>query len=424
MRLCIFIICVVNNTIGKGDVCGAVGVGSSTDGWNDSMCCRKLADLRHALKTHYGCTEGVDGSGGRRKGRTSRVSMDTAIHTPLPERASRRRSSRSSDAGSDKVDSSKFTTAINNKKRARRAHLWIRVCGALMSLVLSAGVVTVMPYCQEHRCGDTVKAFAVQAMEKVSRGDLREKGVWVLDMAKMQVLRAKDGVMKEVDKLQSFLEEKKATQQSREKRSVDMLNKAVLKAVLGLDEKSPDWGSVVSSLNEVWSLRKISENKGNVVVFGCTDAASCRATEDELAAVAPPSVVMKLDVTGQVDTTERGEVQRRIAAFLKETPRGVVVIPRIETWSTGLISVLNNAIGEVGSLMQDGEQVSTHDATYMLTVQVPKDIVQDVDSSTNYSLAVKTWLQRILVGSSNDDDVSRSIAGAFRRRIDVVAPSL
>ncbi|WPT16445.1 hypothetical protein PSENEW3_00004452 [Picochlorum sp. SENEW3] len=396
----------------------------------------KLVDLREALKAHYGSTESVPSRGeepssGRRKTTAaSAVSMDTAIHTPLPERASRRRSS-TSEAGSYKVDSTKTK---KKKKAARRTHLWIRVCGAMMSLVLSAGIVTVMPYCQEHRCGDAVKAFVVDQVhgvgtfvEHVSSGQVidavRQKSAWVLDMAKVQVSRAKDGVMKKVDNLQSFLEEKKATQQTGKERSVEVLNRAVLNAVLGLDEKSPDWGSIVSSLDDVWSFRKISRNKANVAMFVCTDATSCRTTEDELAAVAPPSMVMKLDVTGQVDTMERGEVQHRLATFLKESPRGVVVVPRIDQWSTLLISVLNNAMGEGGSLMQDGEQVPTHDATYMLTVQIPKNIVQGADSAAKLSTDVKTHLQSTLVGRLAQDDVSHSIANAFRRRVDVVAPS-
>eukprot|EP00889_Picochlorum_renovo_P001158 jgi/Picre1/28188/NNA_003594.t1 len=89
------------------------------------------------------------------------------------------------------------------------------------------------------------------------------------------VSRAKDGVMKKVDDLQSFLEEKKATQQTGKERSVEVLNRAVLNAVLGLDEKSPDWGSIVSSLDDIWSFRKVSRNnKANVAMFVCTDATS------------------------------------------------------------------------------------------------------------------------------------------------------
>lgn len=395
-----------------------------------------MVDLREALKAHYGSTERLpredEPSSGRRKtAAASGVSMDTAINTPLPERGSRRRSS-TSDAGSYKVDSTKMKK--QKKKAARRTHLWIRVCGALMSLVLSAGIVTVMPYCQEHRCGDAVKAFLVDQahdvaafVEKASSAHVvdavRQKSAWVLDMAKTQVSRAKDGVMKKIDELQSFVEEKKATQQTGKGHGAEVLNRAVLKAVLGVDEKSPDWGSIVSSLDDVWSFRKISDNKANVAMFVCTDATSCRTTEDELAAVAPPSMVMKLDVTGQVDTTERGEVQHRLATFLKENPRGVVVVPRIDQWSTLLISVLNNAMGEGGSLMQDGEQVATHDATYMLTVQIPNNIVQSANSAAKLSTDVKTHLQSTLVGSHAHDDVSHSIAKAFRRRVDVVAPS-
>ena len=188
------------------------------------------------------------------------------------------------------------------------------------------------------------------------------------------------------------------------------------RAVLGmLVTYNADLGSVVSHLEDVWSGRHVSsDDKSNAVVFACLDSRDCAEVEADISAVADATSVLKVLVD---EGTSRGEVQAQIATFLSETPNGVVVVPRVERWSPALLSVLNNCMGEGGSLMQDGVAVPTNSATWLLTARA--DVTPDMTSnSVTLSLAVK---RALMDGHDEADETAQAVLMAFRRRLDVVA---
>ncbi len=187
-------------------------------------------------------------------------------------------------------------------------------------------------------------------------------------------------------------------------------------AVLGtLVTYNADLGSVVAHLEDVWSGRHVSsDDKSNVVVFTCLDSRDCAEVEGDISAVADANLVLKVLVD---EGTSRGEVQAQIATFLSETPNGVVVVPRVERWSPALLSVLNNCMGEGGSLMQNGVAVPTTSATWLLTARV--DVTPEMTgNSVTLSLAVK---QALMDGHDETDEMVQAVLMAFRRRLDVVA---
>jgi hypothetical protein len=190
------------------------------------------------------------------------------------------------------------------------------------------------------------------------------------------------------------------------------LNKAVLEALMiynsGLE-------SVVAHLEDIWSGRHVSsEDKANVVLFACLTSEDCAELESDVSAVADAQSVLKLLVD---DTTTRGEVQAQIASFLRETPAGVIVVPRVERWPPPLLSVLNNGMGEAGALIQDGDTIPTTSATWLLTARVDLDS-EATKSSVDLSLRVK---KALLEDKEEGDEMVQAVMMAFRRRLDVVA---
>jgi len=229
----------------------------------------------------------------------------------------------------------------------------------------------------------------------------------MIDMVGM--IDIKNLIIKGVDDAHASLLDKV---DGRTKVPFEPLNKAVLETFTAYNA---GMNSVVSHLEDVWSGRHVSsEDKANAVVFACLGSDDCAEAEADISAVASPASVLKVLVD---ESTTRGDVQKQIAGFLKERPNGVVVVPRVERWSPVLLSVLNNCLGESGSLIQDGITVPTSLATWLLTARVPvsKEMTQ---SSVKLSLGVKGAL---LEGWDATDEMVSAVLTAFRRRLDVVA---
>ena len=367
--------------------------------------------------------------------------MDIAMKTPLPERRSHGATA-SSRSGKGRGAAAAVTP--KTKKKATTSAQSTSVLGrclrfvfrtSLMMLVVGVGLGA---YCRGMSpwsphppvCGALEQAYvSFTGLHVHSVVVDRVASVWnvyIKSNPYMQQLEAKTiGFLKRVliqgvDDVLAIAEQRKQSGSG-----THALNPAVLESFIGKMRDDEAWRSVVSSLEDVWSMKsKISENKGNVVLFACTSKEGCAGTLDDLSAVAPPSSVLKLEIApSQSAVIEKGEIQERIATFLREHPRGVVIIPHVERWPYHLVSVLNNALGEGGSLMMDGESVKTHDATYLMTIEVPASVVESQHSAPALTLSVKSHLQKKLIGTDGDDDIVHAVSNAFRRRIDVVAYS-
>jgi len=199
------------------------------------------------------------------------------------------------------------------------------------------------------------------------------------------------------------------------------LNIAVLKSVARTNHGA-GWEELDLSLTDAWAGGKIAAdtNKANVILFVCSSSSNCEHTVSEVSAAAPVASTMVLN---QAELTSgKGYLQSRLARFFKDQPHGVVVVPDVEKISLDILPVLNNVMGEYGSVMLNGEEISAADATFLLTWQGPPAILAE-DSDTSFNLAAKrdlTLLMREDVGG--DDEAGQAVVDAFRRRIDLVAP--
>ena len=203
------------------------------------------------------------------------------------------------------------------------------------------------------------------------------------------------------------------------------LNKAVLNAVV-----RKNWEELNIVLQEVWNGGKAAseQSKANVVLFVCGSPAACSHAAQQLSAAGPPQATLTLspaELSSLVtnDSQAKGSLQSMLAAFLKRQPHGVVLIPGVDKIPISVLPVLNNVMGEYGSLIVDGESVSSTDATFLMTWLGPGAVVAE-DSEPAFSLAAKKDLTLLLrgEGEGGDDEVVMAVTDAFRRRIDVVAP--
>lgn len=410
--------------------------------------CRKAVELRERLKKHVGVSGRVSSAVPEGNTSSKEALKAAAMNTPLPK------------AKGKTVRNEKVTPVGPRRGQGRgRFGMLSSVVGwACVVIGVSLGLMFgVHVVCRRQvitwqgRLGEFQKVtceLSHAGVEGVRGGALRVLEHDVLAQMKDSITSApllgsmkhalihfknetvplmRDILIKGVDDVQTMLMErrKKASE-----KALQRLNPAVLDTLIGMGRDDTDsvWASTMSFLEDIWARRKIaSPNKANVVMFACTSMDACRLTEDELAAVAPPSSVLKLHILHSVESSvEKGEIQSRLASFLTEHPTGVVLIPHIERWSPLLISVLNNAIGEGGSLIENGEPVATTEATYLITVEVPKSLVENQDTPPHLTSAVKQYLMKKIVGDdiTTADEMVQAISNSFRRRIDVVAASV
>ncbi|KAL4527200.1 hypothetical protein Ndes2526B_g09091 [Nannochloris sp. 'desiccata'] len=199
------------------------------------------------------------------------------------------------------------------------------------------------------------------------------------------------------------------------------LNTAVLKSIVRTNQGA-GWEELDLSLTDAWAGGKIAAdtNKANVILFVCSSSSNCEETVSELSVAAPVASTLVLN---QVELTSgKGHLQSRLAKFFKDQPNGVVVVPDVEQISLDILPVLNNVMGEYGSVMRDGEEISAADATFLLTWQAPPAILAE-DSDTSFNLAAKKDLTLLMREDlDGDDEAGQAVVDAFRRRIDLVAP--
>eukprot|EP00890_Picochlorum_soloecismus_P006394 jgi/Picsp_1/6756/NSC_04097-R1_hypothetical protein CHLNCDRAFT_139869 [Chlorella variabilis] len=429
----------------------------------------KQAELVERLKEYY--SKNVDqqersdvgtdaGREDRRKSLDSArtISMHTAVTTPLPPHPKHKRSSLE---GQSSTSGSRKKKAVPDRIKAggsRAGVSWGRVA---LLLVASGIALALVPYCREHRCADKAleKAKSVNwsqltkgsewiqgsewlmgQWEKVSNmeiwGTVKEasikacdgalaKGRYIYHVTKVHAGigadKIKDLLADGIERMEHMLEKKKdlGGQGIVINKKLTQLNSAVLGSIAGKLEGS-SWDSVKSSIEDIWALEKIAETKANTAVFVCESKDACNQLADELAGAADPEFVLKLELAGHKDAIEKGEIQSQLVGFLEKNPRGVVLLPHVNHIPLHLLTVLNNAMGEAGSLLQNGKSVSTEDATFLMTMEVSPGILK-AENAVELSLEAKKFLQKEIVGSMADE-ASQGIASALRRRIDVVVP--
>lgn len=178
--------------------------------------------------------------------------------------------------------------------------------------------------------------------------------------------------------------------------------------------------------------------------FGACQLAKCVLTVDcdaaAAGAAAGPDVELAPAAAGQ---EARGALQKTLVSFLARCPRGLVILRGAESLTPPLISTLIPALSEGGRYMRDGKQVRADLATYVITAALEGAGARaaagaGVSERTFARLAKDALAHRYIYGrggagssgSGSGEGVALSAtsedadgaAGAFRRRIDFVAP--
>jgi hypothetical protein len=130
-----------------------------------------------------------------------------------------------------------------------------------------------------------------------------------------------------------------------------------------------------------------------------------------------------------METSERearGQLQSFIATFLQRCPRGVAVFAGVDAFTPELLGAVIPALSEGGRYMKDGREVRADLATYVMTAALarePEELAEWMESERQFARSAKDALSKLMYSRqkdhARDDDGS---VGAFRRRIDFVAP--
>jgi hypothetical protein len=295
------------------------------------------------------------------------------------------------------------------------------VFGALTAALLAFAFAVLLPYCQQHQCvyeaqqalhsatdwslaktGDVAAsvnhfggdAFAL-AQRRATEAIIASHNTW---------RRTQEGARASTyaawEKYQAFLRrvwvgdsESGDGAESALQGGVfsGAFNAAVLPRVLRADS-GLEWDTIRDSLEDVWTGGYLAENeKANAILFACGSTTACSACFEELSVVAPHEATMTLTAS-ELRELSPGSLQARLAAFLAEQPRGVVVIGgAIDRLQSSLLSVLSNAMSEGGALQRDGLEVPTTTATFFYCWEAPQAVMQE-DSAAALSMAAKSAL--------------------------------
>lgn len=258
------------------------------------------------------------------------ISMHTAVTTPLPPHPKHKRSSlegQSSNAGSRKKK------AVPDRVKAGGTRAGVPWGKVALLLVVSGIAMALVPYCREHRCADEAlekvksiewsqlmkgsewmksRTWMMGQWEKVSSmamwGNVKEaydgalaKGRYIYHVSKVHARlvadKIKDLLADGIERMQHMvstsgcmhvffmmiihanvllisllvqLEDKTVLEgQSTVNKKLTQLNSAVLESITG-NLKDSSWGSVKSSIEDIWALEKIAETKvGNLLIIVC-----------------------------------------------------------------------------------------------------------------------------------------------------------
>lgn len=124
-----------------------------------------------------------------------------------------------------------------------------------------------------------------------------------------------------------------------------------------------------------------------------------------------------------------GRLQAELAPFLKRCPYGIVMLEGLQDVHPDLVKVFNHALTEEGHFQHYGEVVHTWGALYMMTLQVPGDLLKPQKSEEAFQQRVKDHLVKALKAPRPSQSAasiwnadSQRDAEIFRRRIEVVVP--
>ena len=118
-----------------------------------------------------------------------------------------------------------------------------------------------------------------------------------------------------------------------------------------------------------------------------------------------------------------GELQGRLADFLRRCQEGVVIIAGVDDLMPETLAPLNAAMGENGAFEADGQRVEATGGTFVLAAR-DADVRKRLGSAygeREFTRAAKEALAaRMRVKCSTDDERCMGTADALRRRIDFV----
>lgn len=396
-----------------------------------------------------------------------RVSLDTAVQTPLPARPGPSRASLGGGGGKEgggsattaqqkntqqqqtKTKTKKTTKPAPEGKSRKRQTQSSTVTGpggkrgllflALIVAVVAAALVAVPYYCDADAQGncvgkvlERVRLDAVVDKGQKVYGNLVVLGEEAYGYAVKESMRAygyavtqsvrayragevhvRAGVkvvQKKVEEVLDSLEEAKKSMENKkhvrdtEDTAKKGFNTSVLEDVWNGGD-GPEWKGVKHVLYDVWSQGQITEHKANALLLTCSGAVTCNAVVEKLMGVASPEAVLTLDL-GAMAEEHVGELQGRLASFLSSYPAGAVILPNVQHMPVKFLTVVNNALGESGAFQDNGKNVKCSEATFFMTM----DFDMVADDPTTLTREAKAHLVKSLgfraAGSQSEEGTS------------------
>ncbi|GAB4812983.1 hypothetical protein N2152v2_000029 [Parachlorella kessleri] len=201
-------------------------------------------------------------------------------------------------------------------------------------------------------------------------------------------------------------------------------------ALANVVPKGQHWDNLRQTAAAAWEGQKVDPTKATAMLFACKDAATCPWVQQWLAwAVVPDECRLLLEASTL--TEGRGALQKALAGFLQAHPNGTVLISSLEQLAPELAPVLINALSEQGAFEQDGRAVPTSGATFLLTMQMPPEILAAMppeilaaETEAAFKVQAKAQLVQTLAQHSSNPEETLAQAKALRRRIEYVLPTI
>ena len=197
-------------------------------------------------------------------------------------------------------------------------------------------------------------------------------------------------------------------------------------SVAALLPTSEAWSGLKEAIAAATSAgQKVQPEKAVALLLVCgedeEDCDSSNSSTSELTTKPECQLTLEADSLG----SDRGNLQKTMATFLRQHPTGLVVLHRLDQLAVDHLPVLINALSEQGGFEDNGSTVSTAAATIIMTMQMGEEVYNE-ETEAAFKVKAKAHLVGLMVekyeAAGESLDVAGRMAAAFRRRIDFVAP--
>ena len=187
--------------------------------------------------------------------------------------------------------------------------------------------------------------------------------------------------------------------------------------IINLLPDDGQWDNLKASFLSVATGHKLSKEKANSVLLCCFED-DCEDAAEIIISAACEDCILIVDAP-----MEKGALQKKLSNFIKSRPLGIVLIKDVDAMESDVLPVLINAMSEQGGFEENGSHVSTINATFLLTMKMPEEVISQQEEAA-FKVAAKSYLVTHFAGEGPNKELGARFASALRRRIDLVVPIL